>query len=74
MLLNVFFITGNYHGEMTNMSPTSNPPIIEEFKKEFVVQEPPRTAHKGKQIVIVKLFVTFFRFSSLIFILEKKLP
>ena len=30
------------------MSPTSNPPIIEEFKKEFVVQEPPRTAHKGK--------------------------
>jgi len=29
------------------MSPTSNPPIIEEFKKEFVVQEPPRTAHKG---------------------------
>ena len=41
------------------MSPSSNPPIIEEFKKEFGLQEPPRTAHKGKQIVIVKLFVLF---------------
>ena len=41
------------------MSPTSNPPIIEEFKKEFGLQEPPRTTHKGKQIVIVKLFVLF---------------
>ena len=59
MLLNVFFITGNYHGEMTNMSPTSNPPIIEEFKKEFGLQEPPRAGHKGKQIVIVKLFLLY---------------
>ena len=39
------------------MSPTSNPPIIEEFKKEFGLQEPPRAGHKGKQIV--KLFVLY---------------
>jgi len=41
MLLNVFFITGSYHGEMTkNMNPASNPPIIEAYKKEFGLQEP----------------------------------
>ena len=47
MLLNVFFITGSYHGEMTkNMNPASNPPIIEAYKKEFGLQEPSSTIQK----------------------------
>ena len=39
MLLNVFFVTGSYHGG------------------KFGLQEPPRTAHKGRQIIIDKLTV-----------------
>ena len=49
MILNVFFITGSYHGVMTEtMNPSNNPPIIEAYKKEFGIHENPSTIQKGK--------------------------